>query len=178
MLGKAKSPLTLLVLVLMVAAAFVVGWRLATEPVPSTVVEADERRKRSCKPETLRPGDSLQISQVRVNVYNAGTVPGLAESTLTELVQRGLLPGRTGNAPADVDTQETLLLDPDPDSAAVKLVKKQLKRPVQVRKVADDLTEGVDVIVGDQAQGLRKGSPTQVQVKAATTICVPRATTD
>jgi len=37
MLGKAKSPLTMLVLVLMVAAAFIVGWRLATEPVPAAV---------------------------------------------------------------------------------------------------------------------------------------------
>ncbi len=177
MLGKAKSPLTLLVLVLMVAAAFVIGWRLATEPVPSTV-EADEGRNRSCKTETLRPGDKLQLSQVRVNVYNAGTIPGLAESTLAELVQRGLLPGRTGNAPADVDTQKTLLLDPKPDSATVQLVKKQLKRPVEVRKVADDLSAGIDVVVGDKAQGLRKNSTKQVKVTAATTICVPRATAD
>lgn len=175
MLGKAKSPLTLLVLVLMVAAAFVVGWRLATEPVRSTV-QAEDGRKRSCKTETLRPGDTLRISQVTVNVYNAGTIPGLAESTLTELVERGLLPGRTGNAPADVDAQKTLLLDPEPGSAAVKLVKKQLKRPVQVRKVAEDLAAGVDVVVGDKAQGLRKGSTKQVRVKAATTVCVPRAT--
>lgn len=175
MLGKVKSPLTLLVLVLLVAAAFVVGWRLATEPVPPTV-EVQEGRKRSCKTETLRPGDSLRMSQVTVNVYNAGTIPGLAESTLTELVERGALPGRTGNAPADVNTQKTLLLDPKPDSAAVKLVKKQLKRPVVVRKVAKDLTPGVDVVVGDNTQGLRNGSPKQVEVKVTTTVCVPRAT--
>jgi hypothetical protein len=177
MLGKAKSPLTMLVLVLMVAAAFIVGWRLATEPVPATV-EVEQGKKRSCKTETLRPGDSLQVSLVTANVYNAGTIPGLAESTLSDLVQRGLLPGRTGNAPDDLDTQKTLILDPQPDSAAVKLVKKQLKRPVQVRKVAEDLTAGVDVIVGDKSEGLRRGSPRQVKVKTATTVCVPRATAD
>jgi hypothetical protein len=75
MLGKAKSPLTMLVLVLMVAAAFIVGWRLATEPVPATV-EVEQGKKRSCKTETLRPGDSLQVSLVTANVYNAGTIPG------------------------------------------------------------------------------------------------------
>jgi hypothetical protein len=177
MLAKAKSPLTLLVLVLMLAAAFVVGWRLATEPVPATV-EVEESRKKSCRTQTLRPGDFLRLSQVTVNVYNAGTIPGLAESTLSELVERGLLPGRTGNAPADVDTQRTLLLDSKPESAAVKLVKKQLKRPVQVRKIAEDLTAGVDVIVGDKSLGLRGGSTKQVKVKAATTVCVPRPTAD
>jgi hypothetical protein len=177
MLGKVKTPLTLLVLVLMVAAAFVVGWRLATQPVPSTV-EVEEGGKRSCKTQTVRPGDSLRLSQITVSVYNAGTIPGLAESTLTALVERGLLPGKTGNAPADVDTENTLLLDPRPDSAVVKLVKKQLKRPVEVRKLAEDLTAGVDVIVGDDTQGLRKGSPKKIEVKEATTVCVPRATLD
>jgi hypothetical protein len=177
MLGKAKAPLTLLVLVLMVAAAFVVGWRLATEPVPSTVT-AEEGRKKTCTSQTLRPGDKLRTSQVTVNVYNAGTIAGLADSTQADLLSRGLLPGRTGNAPDAINTQQTLLLDPEPDSAAVKLVKKQLKRPVEVRRVADDLSAGVDVIVGDDTQGLRQGSPRQIEVKTSTTICVPRATAD
>lgn len=170
MLAKLKTPLTLLVLVLLVGAALVVGLRLATQSFPPIGGTQEEA---ACESLTLAAGDRLRTSQVTVNVYNAGTVAGLAEETQTALVEHGFLAGASGNAPEDVRTRGSLILDPDPRSAAVRLVKKQLKEPVRVRRVSADLAEGVDVVVGDDASGLRRSAPLGVTVQKATEVCVP-----
>jgi hypothetical protein len=170
MLDKVKTPLTLVVLVLLVVGALGLGLRLATEDVPPIGGPQDET---ACENQTIQAGDKLRTSQVTINVYNAGTVSRLAEDTQAALVEKGFLPGQAGNAPAGVRASGTLVLDPEPRSAAVRLVKKQLKDPVGVRRIDVDLAEGVDVVVGDDARGVRRGGPLSVTVYRATEVCVP-----
>lgn len=171
-MAGARTPITLAVLVVLVVGGAIVGWRLATQSVP-TLSTSDDRVR--CKTVRLRPGDQLRITQVTVNVYNAGTVPGLADDTLAELVDRGMRPGRTGNAPAELQTRRTLVLDPEPRSAAVELVKRQFKTQVRIRRVETDLGRGVDVVVGDRIPKLRNSVRSKIRVDAATEVCVPRA---
>lgn len=170
MLARLKTPLTLLVLLLLVAGALVLGVRLATQEIPALDGSPDDS---ACETRTIPAGDRLRSNQVTVNVYNAGTVAGLAEETQTALVKRGFLPGTAGNAPEDVRTREILILDPDPRSAAVELVRRSLQRPVRVRQVEEDLAEGVDVVVGDDAGRVRTSGPLAITVDEATEVCVP-----
>lgn len=170
MLARLKTPLTLVVLVLLVAGALVVGVRLATQEIPALGGSPDDS---ACETQTIPAGDRLRSTQVIVNVYNAGTVAGLAEETQAALVERGFLPGTAGNAPEDVRTREILILDPDPRSAAVQLVKRSLEPPVGVRQVDEDLAEGVDVVVGDDAGKVRTSGPAAITVDEATEVCVP-----
>jgi hypothetical protein len=167
-----RTPITLAVLVVLVVGGALVGWGLATQSVPSLSGSDD---KVPCKTVRLRPGAVLRISQVTVNVYNAGTVAGLAEDTQAALVDSGMRPGTTGNAPAEIESKRTLVLDPQPRSAAVQLVKAQFKTPVRVRKVGDDLARGVDVVVGDRTPKLRASGRSKITVDVTTEVCVPRA---
>ncbi len=174
MLARLKGPVTLVVLLGLVAAALVYGIQLATESFPSFTTTTDDA---ACVRQSVEKGDKLKSSQITVNVYNAGTVAGRAEQTQEELVQKGFIPGTTGNAPEGTRARGTVILDPDRRSPSVRLVKKQLKGKVKVRKVEEDLSEGVDIVVGDRAKGVRNKAKVSIKVAKTTEVCLPAPTT-
>lgn len=166
-----KTPLTLVVLVILCVAGAALGWRLLTQDAPP--LDAGSARGTACKDRELDSGTKLKSSQIRVNVYNAGSISGLANTTMRSLSRRGFVAGVVDNAPAKTNAQNVVVLDPEPKSASVRLVAAQFKGDVDVRKRADDLSDGVDVIVGDDFQGIDADAKTSLSVQSNTNVCVP-----
>lgn len=166
-----KTPLTLVVLVSLCVVGTVYGWRLLTQDAPP--LDAGSFRDSGCSDRQLDSGSKLKSSQVQVNVYNAGSISGLASETMRALSRRGFVAGVVDDAPASTKAQNVVVLDPEPKSASVQLVAEQFNGEVVVRKRADDLSDGIDVIVGDNFQGIDKQAETSLSVQRNTDVCVP-----
>ncbi len=167
----ARTPITLLVLLVVLLIAAWYGWTRISEPLPDPFAKAP-----TCVTEQISDGGTLSRRQVVVNVYNAGSRDDLASKTLHDLTERGFARGTAENAPERLQVQFVLILDADPDAAAVTLLKQQFKGKVEVRDQPDLGDEGVDVVVGNGYHGLKKQAPTQVTVKSAQEVCVPETT--
>ncbi len=165
-----KTPVTLLLLVVLCVAGTIYGWRLLTEDAPP--LDAGSARP-DCSDRQLDSGSKLKSNQVQVNVYNAGSISGLAGETMRLLTRREFIAGVVDDAPANTKAQNVVVLDPEPKSASVELVAAQFKGDVVVRKRADDLSDGIDVIVGDGFQGIDPQAKTTLAVQRNTDVCVP-----
>jgi len=164
-----RTPLTLLVLLGVVVTAGWYGWEQLNNPVDNPFAEQPR-----CTDEQFGEGDRLQAEQVRVNVYNAGNLEGLAGATMDQLRRRGFRPGSAENAPADVSVDTVAIYDRLPESAAVRLVSKQFMGKVEVFR-RPDIADGVDIVVGSGHRGIDPAASTNVQVSASEDICVPPA---
>jgi hypothetical protein len=93
-MDKLRTPLTLLVLLLVLFGGAVYGW--------SAVVGggSDAQSPQDCSTRTLSPGGRLEATQVTVSVFNAGSVPGLATDTLKKLHKNGFELGVAQDASA------------------------------------------------------------------------------
>jgi hypothetical protein len=170
-----RTPLTLVALIGVLIVGLTVGWRLATEDVPS-LRESTASSEPSCHMEKLRAGSTLRVTQVTVNVLNSGSTPNLAGDTMRALTKKGFEGGVTGNAPKGVRADGVLILDPDPNSSQVRLLAKQFaKRPV-VKKSSEGDPAAVDIIVGNDFRvrsGINKTAVTSMKVNGTTAVCVP-----
>ena len=164
---RLRTSLTLLFLVALLVAGSVVGWRLVTEDAPE--LGADDP---ACEEDRVKSDSKLRAGQVRVNVYNAGSIDGLASTTMRSLSRRGFVEGVVDNAPASMRAQNVLLLDPQPKSGPVRLVAAQFDGDVVIRQDRDDPGDGVDVFVGDRFRGLDDKAKTFVTVQSDTEVCV------
>ena len=163
-----RTPLTLLVLLMVVAGAGWYGWEQLDEPVPDNPFTEQP----GCSDEQFGEGDRLQAEQVRVNVYNAGNLEGLAGATMDQLRRRGFRPGSAENAPSDVSVDAVAIYDRLPESAAVRLVSKQFTGQVEVFR-RPDIADGVDIVVGSDYRGIDPSASTNVQISSEEDICVP-----
>jgi len=159
-----RTTLTLAVLVAVLVAGSVVGWRLATEDLPGFGTGGGD-----CRTEQVE--SKLTSDEVTVNVYNAGTISGLASSTMRSLGRHGFIAGIVENAPPGTRAKNVVLLDPEPKSAEVRLVKQQFKGKVDVRGRSDDLSDGVDIILGDGFKGVDDKAKDSVTVTTETEVC-------
>ncbi|MGH3424318.1 MAG: LytR C-terminal domain-containing protein [Nocardioidaceae bacterium] len=165
-----RSTVTLCVLVAVFVVGTFVGFKLLTADVPSLATESDTP---TCKPRTIQSGAKLGAGQVTVDIFNASTSSGLAHRTLTDLEKNGFLPGEIGNAPESVKhIGNVLIATDDNSSAAVRLVKKQFRGKVKVRKPEEKLGAGVRVILGKKFKGVKKNAPKSITAKKATKVCV------
>jgi len=164
---RLRTSLTLMTLVALLVAGSVVGWRLLTSNAPG--LGSDDP---ACEDQAAPEDTKLRATDVRVNVYNAGSISGLASSTMRSLSRRGFVEGVVDNAPGRTKADNVLLLDPQPKSAPVRLVAAQFEGDVVTRRVREDLGEGVDVIVGDRFRGLNDAARTFVTVRGDTEACV------
>ena len=155
-----RTPLTLLALVGLLVVGSVLGWRLLTQEAPPLDAGRSECDDQQPAKTELRSED------VRVNVYNAGSISGLASTTMRSLSGRDFVEGTVENAPAGTKARNVLLLDPDPKSAPVRLVAAQFRGDVVVRRQGNDLSEGVDVFLGDDFQGLDEGAATSLTLRS------------
>jgi hypothetical protein len=165
------SAVTMLVLVGILVLGAVWGWRSLFAELPGTEATAEEPAG-ECTVEEVDAGEKLRSKQVRVSVFNGGTRAGLAGQTLDALMNRGFLAGQIGNAPSDLDVRRVQVWSTVENDPAARLVARQFGKNVKVRYSDEDLGTGVDVIVGNGFDGLRK-APRAIAVKTSREVCLP-----
>lgn len=165
---RARSSLTLLVLVLMLVVGLRMGWTQLTQPLGAPDLTQDEPPV--CTNRTVEAGSRIGPGDVTVSVYNGGSRDGLAGRTLEQLANRGFGIGDSGNARRRVPRIQ--IWTEQPRHPAVRLVRTHLaKNPATIIR-REGLGPGITVLVGDGWNGLVKGRR-QLPVKQDAEICSP-----
>lgn len=173
MARQITTAITLLVLCGILAAGAVYGWNQLFAEVPEPGASATEEPSPTCTTKTVAPGQRLTTRQVRVSVFNAGTVSGKAGDTLTALNRRGFLTGEDGNAPEDVSVQKVQVWTTVRNDPEAQLVARQFGKKVRIVVSEQDLGPGVDVLVGNKLNGLAKKAPRSIKVDSKQSVCLP-----
>jgi hypothetical protein len=143
------------------------GWSAVSEPFP----EGEEVA--TCTSTTVEEGEKVYPDQVTVSVLNAGGREGLANRTMSELVDAGLGTGELGNAPEDADVKGVEIWAADLENPAVRLVRSFLGDDAKLVR-RDPHLPGVNVVVGEDFPGVTDGRKS-VAAREDTTICSPPA---
>ena len=170
---KWKTPITLLTLVVILVAGAYFGWRGAMTPAPDDVSNSEPAtptEEPGCTKVTkVQQGKRVNAEDVLVNVYNAGSVTGLATETLAALEDKGFRPGVADNAPPGATATNVTILAKSRRDPEVRLVALQFKGKVTFG--SDDPGSGVDVVVGDQFDSIDSKAKTVFVTKHAVTTC-------
>ncbi len=160
-----RSALTLVGLVVLLLAGVAWAWAAVTEPFP-------EREKAAvCTASVIAEGEKVYPDQVTVSVLNAGDSEGLADRTMSDLVESGLDRGVVGNAPADTEVNVAQIWTEDPGNPAVLLVKSFLGKQAKIVR-RDPPLPGVNVVVGEEFTGAKQGRKS-VKAREESSICSP-----
>lgn len=162
--ARFRSAATMLGLVALLLIGVAWAWSAVSEPFPG------EEEAATCESTSVAEGEKVYPDQVTVSVLNSGEREGLANQTMTDLVDAAFDQGELGNAPGDADVSRVQIWAEDPKNPAVRLVASYFKEPRIVRR--DPPLAGVNVVVGDDSPGVKKGRES-VEAEAATTICSP-----
>lgn len=176
-----RTPVTMLILLGVLLGAAFYGWKTIISPAtggtPQTAITPSTHTTRPAKC-TVRvlfhKGEKIKAKKVRVNVYNAGNITGLASDTLNALASNKFRPGIADNAPSGVTASNVSIIT-DPKIGATppdKLVAKQFKGKVIFYPGAD-LGPGVDVIVGNSFVGVNPNAKHHMKVRKSLKECVP-----
>jgi hypothetical protein len=161
---RIRGPFTLLVLLGLLSTAAWYGWDsvLNVEPAPGPT--------QVCM--TPKPKEKQRISahSVTVNVYNAGKVSGLANRTADLLRQRGFTVDEVGNDPYDSKIKTVEVRGRHKDAPEVLLVGEQLAGETRRGDARTDTS--VDVILGNQHDGLVPKAPSAMEVDTDIPVCV------
>ncbi len=171
-----KTPITLLVLLLLLGGAAYYGWHAVATPTVSTgTLTSPTQGEPTClKHKHVTKGQRIVAKDIAVNVYNAGSVPGLAAATSGRLSDNGFQAGLIADAPAHVAAKNVTILSDTGRSPEVRLVAKQFNGPVVVRK--KDLGAGVDVVLGDKFQSVDSHAKPYLVVHKTLRTCVTAST--
>jgi hypothetical protein len=160
-----STPITLIVLLGLLAAGAIWGYKAVTAKVPVTPPP----------PCVTLPMTDLLTSSVTVNVYNGGTTRGLASSVSEALKQGGFLIGKVDNT--DERTYGATIVGAAADNPEVQLAAAWFVNP-QIR--ADDRPDhSVDVLLGAdfvQATGMIIPGPASVALPSGE-VCLPASAT-
>jgi hypothetical protein len=165
------TAITLVVLCVLLVVAAVTGFNALFAPLPSGDDEPSVSPSPTCEPGPKK-GERLTADDVRVSVFNAGGRAGLAGSTYDEFRDRGFVGGRIGNAPNGTKVRRAQVWIVEGEEDAGRLVARQVARKAKphVVKAKNDLSDGIDVVVGDGFRGLVK-APRSVKVTRAGDDC-------
>lgn len=170
-----RTPITLVVLLVVLLGAALYGWQTIISPAREDDENAEPTS--TCENKTeFRKGQVIRSEDILVNVYNAGNRVGLAGETLASLVKRGFAEGEAANASDDVKATNVSVVG-DRKSPDVRLVAAQFKGSVKYLK-DDEQTEGIDVVVGDKFQGVRKSATKKIKLKQDVEVCATTTDSD
>ncbi|WP_375430957.1 LytR C-terminal domain-containing protein [uncultured Friedmanniella sp.] len=159
-----RTPFTLLILLAILSYGAWWGWTNVIRTVPPAPPTP-------CVDQPVSKGQ-LKSSQVTVSVYNGGDKRGLAGDVGRSLRDRGFKVQQTGNTGEKI--QKTVIVGAGAKNPEVLLVKGFFKGAVVRADKRPDRT--VEVLVGNDYGGFRKGAKTTYTVKA-TTVCLPAQAT-
>lgn len=155
-----STPVTLIVLLAIMATGVVWGYKAITARVVIT--------RPACSTMTMT---ELTTSSVTVNVFNAGSLSGLAGQIAASLSKGGFVIGTVDNTTEKVET--TLIVGTSADDPEVQLVAAWFTDPL-IR--ADGRTDhSVDVMVGNsynEKTGMAAKPPTSLEIPGGV-ICLP-----
>jgi len=165
---RITTTVTLVVLLVVLGAMAIFGFRAATSPLPGGLSE-----KKPCSKAEQKVQAFIKRSEVQVSVFNAGKREGLASTTLEKVEAAGFRAGNAGNAPKSAEVRRAVVWTTKPDDAAAKLVAQTFGRRTKVKVTDADLGPGLDVLVGDKFKGLNTKAPKRIRLKAPIETCVP-----
>ncbi len=150
---RVRTPITLLVLLALLVTAGLYAIRQLRAPTPVSAVTAT-----TCTPVPVvspRAGQRVKAAAITVNVYNAGSISGLAEQTAAALKARGFVIGTVGNDPEGSKYPGYLLVrGAARDLPSVRLVLQQEKGSVFMQVKRSD--DSVDAVLGARFRTLQK----------------------
>ncbi|MBA2699668.1 MAG: LytR C-terminal domain-containing protein [Nocardioidaceae bacterium] len=169
-----KTPVTMLVLLGILLGAAYYGWSTIIAPDDqknNVVTQPSEKKKdhRCTRVKRFKKGQAVKAQTIRVNVYNAGLISGLAAETLDALASKGFKPGIASNAPGNMSAGNVTILTAEPESPEVRLVRIQFRGPVQVKK--GELAPGIDVLVGDGFRAVDPAVRTEITLRKNISAC-------
>lgn len=164
-----KTPITLLVLLGVLLGAAYYGYRTVISPATGSDNSSSPTTK-CVKQRVFHRGQVIMSKDVFVNVYNAGSIAGLAGATLHALHHNGFLPGAADNAPPGVTATNVTVVTKHSRLPQVKLVASQFKGHVVVR-AGRPLAAGIDVVVGDSFVGVDHLAPRHLRLQHLVRTC-------
>ena len=158
-----KSPITLLILLILLFAGAWWGYRNVMSPLPKP-------DPIPCVSETV--GAELGASKVTVRVYNAGETTGLATRIGRTLSAKGFIVKTKDNI--DQDVTKALIIGSNENDPEVKLVAGFFINP----EIRGDgrIDHIVDIIVGNDFEGMNTEAPVTVPVEGGV-VCLPPTAT-
>jgi hypothetical protein len=167
-----KTPITLLVLLVLLLGGAFYGWQTIISPATEgDATTANKKPHDKCeRVQQFHRGQVIRSTDVVVNVYNAGSVANLAEDTLTVLERRGFKSGVFDNAPSRVGATNVTILTAGKVTPQVRLVAKQFKGAVRYSK-GGAIDPGINVIVGDDFKGVDAKAKTKLRLKRDVSTC-------
>jgi hypothetical protein len=167
-----KTPITLLVLLIMLLGAAFYGWRTIISPATDGGNTAGRHHhKAKCQHvQQFERGQVIRAKDIVVNVYNAGSIANLAEDTLGLLERRGFQPGVYDNAPANVRASNVTILTEASLTPEARLVAKQFKGQIQYAK-HPAIDPGINVVVGNDFVGVDKTAKRSLRLKRDVSAC-------
>ncbi len=172
-MNHTKGAVTLTVLTVIFVVAVVAGFRLVTSPIPDLDLDSAEAGP-TCKEVTLQPGSTLSREQITVDVYNDGSISGLASTTQRRLGRFGYQRGSIGNADdLDVNARNVTIVADNPEGPMARLLQDQFRGHVRVVKGDASDDGSIAIVVGDNYVGLDRKSRSKVKVDEKLDICVP-----
>lgn len=164
---RLTTAVTLVVLMVVLAAMAVYGFRELTAPLPGTP-SANE----TCSAAEKQVQEFIGRGEVQVSVFNAGTKEGLAGTTLQKVEEAGFRAGNAGNAPKTAKVPRAVVWTSEADDPAATLVAKAFGRRTQVQVTKTDLGPGIDVLVGNRFKGLDPKAPKRIRLPAPVETCI------
>lgn len=164
---RATTAVTLAVMMVVLAAMAVYGFKAATAPLPGS-----GDTKKTCSQTETAVKTTLSRKEVQVSVYNAGKRAGLAAGTLDKVESAGFRGGNSGNAPEDAKVRRAAVWTTKPNDPAAKLVALAFGRKTPIVVTKTDLGPGIDVLVGDRFRGLDRSAPKKIKLPAPVSTCV------
>jgi hypothetical protein len=167
-----KTPVTLLVLLVLLLGGALYGWQTIISPA----TEDNAGNTSQPPPDTcenvqqFHRGQLIRSDDIVVNVYNAGSIANLAETTLEKLKHRGFQSGVFDNAPSRVSASNVTIITQGKLSPQVRLVAKQFKGEIRFAKGAP-IDTGIDVVVGDDFKGIDATAKKKMRLKRDVSTC-------